>query len=471
MVRIRQRNALLLGLFSCWTATTTTSAFVKEQPSWSNQSPAVPHKMKSPAYVAVSACRSQSCRMYKRDKAFSQHGTAVALSSSSEEAAEDDDEHAVATTKSSSAADANAESYDLQRYRNRAALAERVLREKVGEGELLRGKLGILQHVVKQLQAGAVQGAAAQNETIVQLESEQQRLGKEWRQSIAVQTREWNQTRAALEAQTRQYQDDLTKLQEQYRVQKSDGERERQLQQDKDRKVQNRVQALRKEVLDMDQALETTQQELMTTQNTSKLQEQEMRAALVKEEKRVGRLREELEAAETSRKEALKELQNQTQDWEESTEIAKAAVAAAARREAFLSQDLQELKTNYTRVQIENDDLKRQMDELVLLQQDSPPAPDGTVDISESESRLRLEVDELQEQIRSLRSTHAAQLRMDQKTAQEKMAQLQEQCEDKVERIEQRQGDNSSGTTLVDGSLSPSVRSVWQRLKRRFRKR
>jgi DNA-binding protein H-NS len=96
---------------------------------------------------------------------------------------------------------------------------------------------------------------------------------------------------------------------------------------------------------------------------------------------------------------------------------------------------------------------------------------DATADVSESEIKLRLEVDQLQEQIRSLRSTHAAQLRMDQKTAQEKLAQLQEQYEDKVERIEQRQGESSSGTTLADSSRSSSIRSVWQRLKRPFRKR
>jgi chromosome segregation ATPase len=454
MVRIRQGHALLLFLLCCWTVTTTTNAFVKEQPSWSNQSPSVQHK--SPA----SACRSQSCRMYQ-DIVFSRHWTSVSLwplSSSSEEV-NDDDEHAVAA--------AAAETYDLQRYRNRAALAERVLRDKVAEGELLRGKLAVLQQVVKQLQAGGVRVAAAHNETIVQLESEQQRIVTEWQQTVSVQTREWNQTRAVLELQTVQYQDELTKLQEQYRDENSEWERERQLQQHKDSKVQK---ALRKEVLDIDQALETLQQELMAEQNSSKLQEQEMRAALVKEQKKVEHLREELQAAEATRSEALQELENQTQDWEESTEIAKAAVAAAARREALLLQDLQDLKTNYTRVQTENDGLKKHMDELVLLQRDSPPASGGTVDVNESksESRLRLEVDALQEQIRSLRSMHAAQLRMDQKQAEEKLAQLQAQYEEKMERIEQRQRKSSIGTTLVDSS---SNRSFWQRLKRPFRKR
>jgi hypothetical protein len=431
---------------------TTTSAFVTKQPSRSSQSPAVPHK--SPAYVALSAYRSQSILLRR--------WTALSSSSSEEEEeVEDGEDHVLATTTSSSAAAATAESYDLQRYRNRAALAERVLREKVAEGELLRGKLAVLQQVVKQLQVGTVRGAAEFNETIVQLESEQQRLAEEWEQTVAVQRREWNQTRAALELQTVQYQDDLTKLQEQYRDEKSAWERELQLQQGKDRKVENRVQALRREVLDMDQALETTQQELMTAQNTSKLQEEEMRAALVKEQKRVGRLRQELRAAEDTRSEALEKLQNQTQDWEESTEIAKAAVAAAARREALLVQDLQDLNSNY-------DDLMKQMDKLVLLQQDSPPTSGATVDVSKSESGLRIEV--LQEQIRSLRSSHAAQLRMDQKKAQEELAQLQAQYEDKMERIEQSQRKSSNGTTIDDSSRPPSSRSFWQRLKRPFRR-
>ena len=458
MVRIRQGHALLLITFGCWAAAiTTTSAFVQERPSRPDQSPAGPHK--SPAYVALSASR----RMYKgRDSV--RRWTAVSLSSSASDEVEDEEEYTVVATLSSSSAAATAESYDLQRYRNRAALAERVLREKVAEGELLRGKLAVLQQVVKQLQAGTVRGAAAHNETIVQLESEQQRLAEEWQQTVAVQKREWD----ALELQTVQYQDELTKLQEQFRDEKSLWEREFELQQGKDRKVENRVQALRKEVLDMDQALETTQQELMTAQNTSKQQEEEIRAALVKEQKRVGRLQEELRAAEDTRSEALEKLHSQTQDWEESTEIAKAAVAAAARREALLVQDLQDLNTNYTRVQTENGDLKEQMDELVLPQQDSPPASGGTV--NGSESGLRIEVDGLQEQIQSLRFTHAAQLRMDQKKAQEELAQLQAQYEEKMERIEQSQRISSNGTTTYDSSRPPSSRSFWQRLKRPFRK-
>jgi hypothetical protein len=132
------------------------------------------------------------------------------LSSSASDKVEEEGEHNVVatTTSSSSAASAAiAESYDLQRYRNRAALAERVLREKVAEGELLRGKLGVLQQVVKQLQAGTVRVTAAHNETIVQLESEQQRLAEEWQQTVAVQRKEWNQARAALELQSVQYQD------------------------------------------------------------------------------------------------------------------------------------------------------------------------------------------------------------------------------------------------------------------------
>jgi DNA repair exonuclease SbcCD ATPase subunit len=438
---------------------------VQEQPSYrSNQSPAVPHK--SPAYASVSA----SLRMYKGRDSL-RHWTAVSSSSSAPEELEGDkEEHVVVATTSSPSSASTPESYDLQRYRNRAALAERVLREKVAEGELLRGKLAVLQQVVKQLQAGTVRGAAAHNETIVQLESEQQRLATEWQQTVAVQRKEWNQTRAALELQTVQYQDDLTKLQEQYRDEKIVWERKLQLQQDKDRKVENRVQALRREVLDMDQALETTQEELMTAQNTFKLQEEEMRAALVKEQKRVGRLQEELRAAEDTRSESLEKLQNQTQDWEESTEIAKAAVAAAARREALLVQDLQVLNTNYTRVQTENDDLKKQMDELALLQRGSPPVSGGTVDVSESERGLGLEVDKLQEQIQALRSTHAAQLHMDQKKAQEELAQLQAQYEEKMERIEQSQRISSNGTTIDESSQSPSIRSFWQRLKRPFRK-
>jgi hypothetical protein len=51
--------------------------------------------------------------------------------------------------------------------------------------------------------------------------------------------------------------------------------------------------------------------------------------------------------------------------------------------------------------------------------------------VSESESGLCLEVDKLQEQIQSLRSTHTAEVRMDQNKAQEELAQLQVQYEEK----------------------------------------
>jgi conjugal transfer/entry exclusion protein len=134
---------------------------------------------------------------------------------------------------------------------------------------------------------------------------------------------------------------------------------------------------------------------------------------------------------------------------------------AAAKK--LLVQDLQDLRQIMHEVQTENGDVK-QMDELMLSQQDSPPASVGTVDVTK-EKMEDLEVDILQEQIQSIRSTHAAQLRMDQNIAQEELAQLRAQYEEKTDRI------GSNGTTTDESSLPPSSRSLWQRLKRPFRKR
>jgi hypothetical protein len=68
----------------------------------------------------------------------------------------------------------------------------------------------------------------------------------------------------------------------------------------------------------MDLASETTQQELMTVQNTQATR-REMRRSCQGAE--VGRLKRSHGPQRTTRGESLEKLQSQTQDWEESTEL------------------------------------------------------------------------------------------------------------------------------------------------------
>jgi chromosome segregation ATPase len=186
--------------------------------------------------------------------------------------------------------------------------------------------------------------------------------------------------------QSRHYQDDLVKGQNEYQLAAIEWQRENQVQLNEQAQAQAQIQALQNQILDMDDALETTQQNLMTVQDDSRVQEEDMRAALVREQRRVEHVREELRAVEATRDE-LQELQNQTQAWEESTEIAKAAVAAAARREAVLLQEWQDfVTTNYTRVQTEKEGFKQQVDELVLQRDNAPPTAGGTPNMSDSDS-------------------------------------------------------------------------------------
>jgi hypothetical protein len=434
-----------------------------QQLSWSKQSSLL-------RYLGISvsttgSTRRSNPRRLNKDSIFSWHRAAV---SSSQE--DEDEEHVGSKAVVATAA---ADSYNVQRYRNRAALVVQVLRDKVSEGELLQGKLSVLQQVVRRLQNSAAKGAAVHKDTVLALQQEQERIEQEWQQTVAVKTREWNQTFQALELQSRQYQDDLVKGQDEYQVAASEWQREQQVQLEEQAQAQARIQALQNQILDMDDALETTQQNLMTVQDDSRVQEEDMRAALVREQRRVEHVREELRAVEATRDE-LQELQNQTQAWEESTEIAKAAVAAAARREAVLLQEWQDfVTTNYTRVQTEKEGFKQQVDELVLQRDNAPPTAGGTPNMSDSDSdsKLGLEIEELRQQVRSLRLTHGSQLRMDQKKAQEKLAELQAEYEEKIERIEQRHRKSSSGTVATDSSRPLSNRSFWQRLKRPFRRR
>jgi hypothetical protein len=403
----------------------------------------------------------------RQQQQFSWH-RAAAVSSQEDKGEEHAGSKAVVTVATDTAAAAS-DSYNVQRYRNRAALAVQVLRDKVSQGELLKGKLSVLQQVVRHLKNSAAGSAAAHKDTVLALQQEQERLNKEWQLTVAHKTREWNQTFQALELQSRQYQDDLVKGQNEYQLAAIEWQRENQVQLNEQAQAQAQIQALQNQILDMDDALEATQQNLMTVQDIKKAQQEEMRAALVQEQLKVEHVREELRVATVD---ALQELQNQTQTWAESTEIAKAAVAAAAKREAVLLQKWQDfVATNYTRVQEESEGWKQQVDELLLQRDNAPPTLGGTANMSDSDSKLVLEIEELQQQVRSLRLTHGSQLRMDQKKAQEKLSELQAGYEEKIALIEYRHRKSSSGTVATDSSRPLSNRSFWQRLKRPFRKR
>ena len=354
------------------------------------------------------------------------------------------------------AAAAQSSDAELQRYQNRATLAERVLRDKISQGELLRSKLQLLQDVVRQLQA-----SAAQDVVVVRcgFESERQTLEQELQQMHNV-TLKLNQSQAALVEQAEQYQTELVELQTRYQREQLDRDRGLKDQQEKEREYQLQIEALQREVLEMDQSLESTQQESIDRQRQSRILQDEMSANLLQEQRKVELLKDKLRDAEDGREQVLQQLQNQTNTLSESVLVATAAVSSAERREAAMSLEWKELMSNHTLVKEENDLFRMQLDGRL---QEQEGAGNDTVD------KLDREVSDLQEQIRSLCSTHAAQQRMDKKTAQEQLARLRAEYEEKLLGIdEQRQRYSSSDSSPRRASMR---RRLWQRVKGPFQRK
>ena len=242
------------------------------------------------------------------------------------------------------------ESHEVDRYRNRAALTESVLKEKVQEMKLLRGKVDILQDVVKKLQA-------SQKESTLSASLQEKELTSQWREEetrrieadlqIKHLKSELNKTRVELNMQSSRHAELVDKLKKDYNKDRQAWREEKTEFREREKVVQDKIRALQDEVLDMDQSLETTQGELMRVQRRLATREDELRSLVKDEERKRKVVEEKLEAALAEKNSLRTKLESylvSEEERQESIDIASAAVRAAEKREASLREELAVLR-------------------------------------------------------------------------------------------------------------------------------
>jgi hypothetical protein len=224
--------------------------------------------------------------------------------------------------------------YTVERYKNRATLTQSILKEKVGEVKLLKSKIMILQDVVGRLQT------ESKRELGRRLED------KEVKHSKVLQELQskLDSTQSLLEAQAQEHSQVVKEFEADITKQQADAAKNQDQEARGTKRLGNRVKALQNEVLDMDQALETTQGELQKVQRRLVAREDEIRLKGLSEERKRKSLEAKVKELEEERESALSKSTLAEELRQESLEIANASVQAAAKREEILQQELNELK-------------------------------------------------------------------------------------------------------------------------------
>lgn len=314
---------------------------------------------------------------------------------------------------------------DVERYRNRATLTERLLQQKIADLELVQAKLILLQNVVLKLKE-----EGQKTKEMMSDEQSQEEL------KITL-----NQTRLEREA----LQDELVKVKEVHKLNLQELQNE--LSQTKEQRnqlnrtlmsVQDEVILLQKKLgLEKKQARQRQEEEASTIKSLN----QQLSALTLEKNVLVDELANVTRSLQDSQRQSAatlasleQTLSNVTNDrdalqqqletikvsHEESLEIASASVKAAERREAATKKELD-------RVLSETRLLKEEAEKLLLASKDET---------------MQQEIDELNEQIRALKLTHTAQLNAEKKRAKQELADLEDYYElfyqDKLEEIRQQ---------------------------------
>ena len=267
-------------------------------------------------------------------------------------------------------------SNELERYKNRALLTELLLKEKVSQLDVLQSKLYILQNVTLKL-ASQTQNLTRsfENETITrqQTQAELERIMENFAK-----------TTQSLETELKLIQRDketaVTKVK-----QTSDAT----------------IQALRSEVIDLDQTLEETHSKLLKLEKQTNRDRQDFELTERTLRQQIARLQQDVQIA--------REDSSAKQEFDEQIQIAVASVKAAEKREQTLCEDMAKLQARYERLLQENKQLK-DLEEVHNSEQLA----------REDNNQLEQEVYKLKEQIQSMKTKHAKEMDAFKKIAQAK---------------------------------------------------
>lgn len=228
------------------------------------------------------------------------------------------------------------------------------------EMKLLRSKVEVLQDVVKKLQSNKEK--VAEHASVREMELTSRWKDEETKRIQAdLQMKqlklELNRTRTEIMMQATRHTELMDNLKKDHSKDRRAWKDEERQFRERDQVVQNKIRALQKEVLDIDQSLETTQGELMRVQQRLASREDELRTLAINEGRKRQALEEKLEVALVENKSLQRKLDGQLASEEarrESIAIASAAVRAAEKREAKLREELETLREQIDRLEAQN---------------------------------------------------------------------------------------------------------------------
>lgn len=354
------------------------------------------------------------------------------------------------------------EEYDeITKYRNRAAVAEDLLKMKMENMKAMQGKLVVLQDVVSKLKA-KTEAKAKDSEDSEWKEQflTEQLVRQKAENDLRELTDEFRKERLELEAKNKEYQTELQALQKAYDSDRSRWKKELQKQKTQNKELQVRVKALQEELLEMDSSFEATQQDLIEVQKQLDKKDLLAREALRKEIARAEKLEHDLEVVTKERDEALAKVKanGTTTATDESVEIAKAAVAAAEKRQEEAEKQLQHLKADYENL----DGEKKALNELLTVAEEEKSALEDALEEALNktavEDDLRLEIKKLEDELENVRSELAGQQKKENSDAYQELTRMQEDYEQQILNLQ---------TLLLAESQSP-YRKIWNNIRNRF---
>ena len=171
----------------------------------------------------------------------------------------------------------------------------------------------------------------------------------------------------------------------------------------------DQIKALQSELLDLDQHLEETHSKLQQLEIQSGRDKDDFQLRERKLKQQIARLQQELVLSQEERLKEQQAAQDQVQ-------IAVASVKAADKREQSLRQDVERLEAACQRLEQENKQLRNQ--EVVARNDSEKDSPEFLA--------LQQEISRLNDQVRSMRLTHAAELASVKRKASEELQAAEE---------------------------------------------
>lgn len=280
--------------------------------------------------------------------------------------------------------------------------------------------------------------------------------------------RDFAETKKTWSAEKRQHKQRIDDILSERDVEAKQAAEEIQTRKEKEKRLRQKIESMNAELDRMDEAIVSLKQERDDLRENLHRDRHEGKRALDKERQKVIALKEDLATFQQERDDALKlvgELEVSKQTNDEAIEIARASVAAAERREAAMSEKYKTLKTAFSELQADKDQLKKTFEsteeENSRLANELAEAVSNTA-VSETENRLTAEVEALNEQIRLLKQVHAAKVRAEKQAAEDKLLEMSERYHKQMQQVR-----NAAIMGRVD---KPKRRGVRKRISSLFRR-